>query len=416
MSAQTKLDLNLQAQADQQESISQTRMGLAKLTRMAFSGQDIAHTSSDLLISLAQNPNNAGALMDLAIIEQLKGNMAQGMEYQISALQKCRVFKTSQSGPTKLKLLVLAAPIHMGGNTPIEFLLDGSGIEVITHYVVPGLAQSDCVPEHDLAFIASPGDSGPLRQFLVECGKLADNISVPLLNPADKIAKLERDNLTPIVSKIADIKYPAITRCDRSIMMAIANGSLELQDLCNNISFPVLARPVGSHAGRGLAKLETAKDIISYLNDWPDREFFLSEFVDYASTEDGRYRKYRIVFIDGKPSPVHMAIGDQWKLWYMNAGMEYDQAKRDEEAAFMADFEQTFAKRHQKAFNALTEKIGLEYFGIDCAEDQNGNLVLFEADNALIVHDMDCEKTYPYKKPAMRKLFNAFAKMLEHRA
>ena len=71
-----------------------------------------------------------------------------------------------------------------------------------------------------------------------------------------------------------------------------------------------------------------------------------------------------------------------------------------------------FAARHAGAFAKLKEAIGLDYFGIDCGETRDGRLLVFEADVAMIVHDMDSENIFPYKKPAMRKLFKAFRKAL----
>ena len=41
-------------------------------------------------------------------------------------------------GKAELRVLALAAAIDMGGNTPIEFLLENSGIELLTLYVVAG--------------------------------------------------------------------------------------------------------------------------------------------------------------------------------------------------------------------------------------------------------------------------------------
>ena len=38
----------------------------------------------------------------------------------------------------RLRVLALAGEIDMGGNTPIEFLLEGSDIELKTLYIVPG--------------------------------------------------------------------------------------------------------------------------------------------------------------------------------------------------------------------------------------------------------------------------------------
>jgi hypothetical protein len=53
---------------------------------------------------------------------------------------------------------------------------------------------------------------------------------------------------------------------------------------------------------------------------------------------------------------------------------------------------------------------------VDCAETNNGSLLIFEADNTAVVHDMDPPDVFPYKLPQMRKVFDAFAAMLERRA
>ena len=42
-------------------------------------------------------------------------------------------------------------------------------------------------------------------------------------------------------------------------------------------------------------------------------------------------------------------------------------------------------------------------------------LVVFEADNALIVHNMDCAMTFPYKQKHMQAIFSAFEAMLVRR-
>jgi hypothetical protein len=78
----------------------------------------------------------------------------------------------------------------------------------------------------------------------------------------------------------------------------------------------------------------------------------------------------------------------------------------------MARFDRGFALRHQAALQAIDQRMGLPYLGIDCAEMPNGDLLIFEADNAMIVHSMDPEDMFPYKAPAMRKVFNAFRELL----
>jgi hypothetical protein len=152
-----------------------------------------------------------------------------------------------------------------------------------------------------------------------------------------------------------------------------------------------------------------------YLADRPEQEFFVARFVDYASA-DGLFRKYRIVFVDGRPYACHMAIADRWDIWYLNAGMADSSDKRLEEESFMRDFDGDFASRHQAALAKIVERVGLDYFTIDCAENKNGELLIFEADNTAVVHNMDSPELFPYKPPQMRKIFDAFAEMLYRRA
>ena len=82
----------------------------------------------------------------------------------------------------------------------------------------------------------------------------------------------------------------------------------------------------------------------------------------------------------------------------------------------MRDFDDDFASRHRGALVAIAERVGLDYFMIDCAENKSGELLIFEADNTAVVHNMDSPEMFPYKPPQMRKVFDAFAAMLYRRA
>jgi hypothetical protein len=82
----------------------------------------------------------------------------------------------------------------------------------------------------------------------------------------------------------------------------------------------------------------------------------------------------------------------------------------------MRNFDSEFAARHQRALAAMIDRVGLDYFTIDCAENKRGELLIFEADNTAVVHNMDSPELFPYKPPQMRAIFEAFAAMLFRRA
>jgi hypothetical protein len=110
-----------------------------------------------------------------------------------------------------------------------------------------------------------------------------------------------------------------------------------------------------------------------------------------------------------------MAIADRWDIWYLNAGMSGDADKRLEEATFMCTFDIAFGRRHRTALAAMAARLGLDYFLVDCAQTKDGALLIFEADNTAVVHNMDPPGIFPYKPPQMLRIFDAFAAMLERR-
>jgi hypothetical protein len=141
-----------------------------------------------------------------------------------------------------------------------------------------------------------------------------------------------------------------------------------------------------------------------------NNEFFVSNYIDYRNA-DGLFRKYRLVLIEGRPFPCHLAISSHWMIHYLNAGMAESAEKRAEEADFMVNFS-AFAARHAQALKAIQQAFGLDYLGIDCAETTNGDLLIFEVDPAMVVHAMDPVEVFPYKQAPMRQLFAAFHEML----
>jgi len=391
------------------------RIGVAKLTKLAFDSIDLRPLWHELMKEVVDPAVGAGAAMDLSVIAQLRGDPKTGFAIQKEALSRRRLYRSPcATTDPKLRVLALAAETDMGANTPVEFLLEDSDVELLTLYIVPGLPLPEPLPEHDIAMVVVP-DSDETRATLAEIDKLLPHWPRPVLNLPKKIAELDRDHFHELLNTIAAIAIPMTARLSREYLIEIGAYAKDLQDVLDDGVFPLIVRPVGSHAGRGLDKLETEADIERYLADRPEAEFFISRYIDYRSG-DGLFRKYRVVFIDGRPFACHMAISDQWKIWYLNTDMAQNAAKRAEEEAFMVQFDDGFAARHRAALAEIAQRVGLEYFAIDCAETASGELLVFEGDNSAIVHNMDPPDIFPYKAPQMRKLFDAFVAMLYRHA
>ena len=394
---------------------SAERIGFARLTTMAFEGADLRPLRDELISKLAAGTAGAGEGLDLSLIAQLLGDKQTGIAIQAEVLafhQLCR--SPCWWEKPNLRVLALAAAIDRCGNTPIEFLLETSGIELQTLYVVAGVELPAPLPEHDVAIVIA-SDSEECVEALRKIDLVASRWPRPLLNPPRLVRNLDRDKLHRLLRGIEGLDIPATVCVTRARLAEMARSNTGVSDVATGSQFPIIVRPRGTHAGVGLAKLSDGAMVERYLADRPEQEFFVARFVDYASA-DGLFRKYRIVFVDGRPYACHMAIADRWDIWYLNAGMADSSDKRLEEESFMRDFDGDFASRHQAALAKIVERVGLDYFTIDCAENKDGELLIFEADNTAVVHNMDSPELFPYKPPQMRKIFDAFAAMLYRRA
>ena len=240
-------------------------------------------------------------------------------------------------------------------------------------------------------------------------------MAAPLINAPDRVARLTRAGTWELLKSAPGIVIPMNARVARATLAGVGAGDIDIETILGGSGFPIIARPSWSQAGIGLVKLEHASAIEAYLGEWTDAEFYLAPFIDY-SHGDGLFRKARIAIIAGRSYVAHMAVSQHWMIHYLNANMRNDAARRAEEARFMAEFDTGYGARHAAAFRAIGERSGLDYLPIDCAETKDGKLLVFEVGPAMIVHSMDPPDLFPYKRPQIEKVFNAFQTMLHEAA
>ncbi len=389
-------------------------IGLPVLMGMAFAGVDLTPLGQQLVARAAADPLDANALMDMSVVLQLKQSREIGLAVQAQALQVQQLYQLAArlpgpSGGAAVRLLAIMAPGDLMANTPLEFLLQDSDVALDMLYVAPGMPFPP-LPEHDLAIIAVC-ESDANRALLQQLAHRAHSWPRPVLNLPDRIGQTGREAAHALLASAPGVQMPVSARIGRDDLERMASGGLELARVLEDGQFPIIIRPVDSHAGHGLAKMDAPPELAAYLQAMPEPEFVISQFVDYRGA-DGLFRKYRVAIIDGQAYACHMGISGQWMIHYLNAGMTESAEKRAEEAQFMAGFDQGFALRHAPALRAIDERLGLDYVVIDCAETEDGKLLIFELDTGAVVHSMDPVDLFPYKRPQMQKVFAAFRDLL----
>jgi hypothetical protein len=391
-------------------------IGLAAIARLAFSGSpELQVLWQSLIKRTTTAPEDVGALLDLSVIELIAGRRDNRLRMQAQALAKQRIYRLAPmvESAAPLRLLAFMAPGDFMVNTPVEFLVEGSAVQLDSLYLLPGEPLPAFIPEHDVAFVAVAESEAnrPLLQFMQEVAK---TWPMPIVNAPQFIERLTRDGAYELLRNTPGLLMPANRRVSRADLQEVVNGARTLDALMGE-NFPIILRPVGSHGGQGLERLADRAELAIYLQRQAGADFFISPFIDYRSS-DGLHRKSRIALIEGRAFGCHLAISPNWMVHYLNADMAGNAGNRAEEARFLTNFEEEFGARHKETFAAIAERTGLDYAQLDCAETSDGRLLLFEIGTAMIVHAMDPVDVFPYKKPAMEKVFAAFVDMLRRKA
>lgn len=388
-------------------------VGLAPFLRMSIAGIDFSLQAADLLDQAQLHPADAELWMNLATVLLCLNERELGLEIQQRALSLQRVYRIAAQQPTRLRLLMLMVPGELSANVPLDCLLENSDIELIYYYVGPHAPLTAPVPEHDVLLVAiSAADS--TRESLAALEPLLDNWPRPIINPPHKVPRSERQAASLLLQGVPGLVMCPVQRVSPDTLRAIGNGALALAQATGGIDFPIILRPVGTHGGHGLERIESAQAMDGYLERVTASEYFLARFVDY-SKPDGLFRKARVFLIDGVPYACHMATSEHWMIHYLNARMYEDPHRRAEEARFLDDFP-AFVARHGQALAAIAERTGLDYLGIDCAETRDGELLVFEIDPAMVIHAMDLESVFPNKQYHMGKVKEAVQALLKRRA
>ena len=257
------------------------------------------------------------------------------------------------------------------------------------------------LPRVDLVFntIADPDLGEP---YFAEAAALGARAGRPLLNPPARLPATRRDRLAETLAGIPRLLVPTTRRVARAAL-----GLLPLDG-------PKLVRPVGAHGGEALERIEDAARLGAYLLKTPAEQFYLTDFCDFRSA-DGWYRKYRLIFVDRWPYPYHLAIGRDWKLHYWRIEKDVEAWMKDEEAAFLADWERVLGAALVDTARAIAARLDLDYGGMDCGVMPDGRLVLFEANANMLVHLDDPADRFPYKHRHVPRIFAAMTELVRRR-
>jgi tetratricopeptide (TPR) repeat protein len=354
--------------------------------------------------ALALNPCDSDSLYWIGGIKQRLGdNEAAYAAYAKAAQIQPLIRRPAIKSPADFRVLALYAPF--GGNTPTEYLFKHAAYDTDTLALFEqNQYDADTFKQGVDIVVNLLSDVDQAARVLPLAADLADRLGKPVVNDPRKIQRTTRDATAELLTGVAGCRIPKILRQPQG-------STLSAEDI--RAAFPtassILARPVGTHGGDDFDKIDGIAELTAYLAEPAATDRYFIEYADYTSA-DGHFRKYRFIFVDGEVLPYHLAIGNDWKVHHVSTDMANQEWMQREEATFLNDPTQVFNPAHYRALREIQQRIGLDYFGIDCSIDISGDLLVFEVNASMLVHDDNAE--YPYKDPAVRRIKAAFDAML----
>jgi tetratricopeptide (TPR) repeat protein/glutathione synthase/RimK-type ligase-like ATP-grasp enzyme len=378
-----------------------------ELGKACFELNDIDAAIEHFEAAVAINGNDAESLYWIGGIRQKAGdNEAAQAAYVAAAQIQPLIRRAAAKPPADFRVLALYAPF--AGNTPSEYLFKEACHDTDTLALLAS-REPDATALGEVDVVVNLiSDADQAGAVLPLASRLVARLGKPTINDPGKIQRTTRDAVAELLPGIARCRIPQILR----LAAAGDVGVVALQALLP-FSFPVLARPAGTHGGDDFERISDIAELASFVAQRPDSDHYVIEYIDYTSA-DGHFRKYRFIFVGDEILPYHLAIGNDWKVHHVSTDMAHRPWMQEEEAAFLADPGAVFDASHYQALRTVRERIGLDYFGIDCGLDANGNLIVFEVNASMLVHDDNAE--YPYKDPFVRAIKQAFDAMLRNRA
>jgi tetratricopeptide (TPR) repeat protein len=344
---------------------------------------------------------------NLAAIHASRGEAGAARRHRDLAYGRQNLFAAPAVRPAATVLLLTTAE---SGNVPYKFLLPAdrySRLDWFIEYAQPG--QAAALPPYDVVFnavgdadLAGPTDT-PMAQFLKVCER-------PFFNAPKTVARTRRDLIPALLTGVTGVEVPPVARLSGAEMRA---GGLAAAAARAGLATPLLVRPLGSHGGKGLSRLDDMAALDAY--DAGDAAaLYLSAYRDFASA-DGLYRKYRMIFVDRTPYPYHLAIGDDWMVHYETAPMAERPERRGEELRFLADPASVLGAAGMAAAAEIGRRLDLDYCGVDFTLLADGTLLVFEANATMLVHPEAEDSPFAAKNPYVSAILTAFQAMLEGR-
>jgi tetratricopeptide (TPR) repeat protein len=311
---------------------------------------------------------------------------------------------TAKQAPADFSALLLDSPVAT--STPIDYLTSQASYDRHLYCLIPDAnVDIDFLSTHADVIVNLITDADNGQDVLPLALDFVDRLKRPTINHPRLVMATDRATVAERLTPIPQLHIPKTLRFLGLVLIKAATDHK-----IKGYTLPVLVRLAGCHGGDDFVKCDDWQSLVDFVSLRPDAFYYLTQYVDYRSA-DGYFRKYRFISVNEQLLPYHLAIHDDWMVHHFRTDMGNQAWMRHEEEYFLKVPELVFNNSQLTALRTATTLIGLDFCGIDCAITSEGNILVFEMNATMRVHD---EKTelYSYKNPYIAQIKTAFDLML----
>jgi hypothetical protein len=372
--------------------------GHANLGIVLLEADDFSGARTHLERALALDTTQSLAHVGLSRIAAIEGNDAAALAHQRAALGTAHEPENARAGIRAPRLLLLSSEQQLGA-VAAQRLTD-SALSLAT-LVVERAVETPLPPHHAIWNTITDADRNAAA--LEIAARIAATTGSPLINDPNAVLATSRTQLPHRLRGVEDAVLPLVRLLPRAQMKKAGVG------------WPLLVRAPGYHSGQHFALVDDLEALRLAAAAMPGDDLLFIEYVDTRSA-DGLYRKYRVMIVDGKLYPLHLAVSETWKVHYFSAGMAEHPERRAEEASFLESMETSLGGRAVAALERIAQCLALDYAGIDFALDREGRVVVFEANATMTVPSPPSDARWDYRRIHVNRILSATRRMLFNRA
>jgi glutathione synthase/RimK-type ligase-like ATP-grasp enzyme len=307
--------------------------------------------------------------------------------------------------------------IEAGGRR-LDYDLPGT-VDIVHHlpperfsseWVYLGPEQEQPAKLHPGALLNHIGDADLCARALELARQVVSKSGRACFNHPDAIAGTTRDRVARALTGIPGLDVPKTIRT-----AALTPAELGAVVKRQGLEYPLLIRVVGHHGGTNMVRVDTPRDVdeVDRLDRSVRSDLYVTEFRNFVGA-DGLYRKFRIVVVGDDILMRHMITAENW-LVHASQFLETRTRKtantKEVEYPMFARFDNELRERLLPMFQEIGRRLDLDYFGVDCALLESGEVVLFEANACMTILGQTQKEMNP-KAVAINRVHDAVLNLL----